>query len=68
MSPRDYDLFAKEKEPLLGTRYNRIVELIRVIGRSFGNINKDERTDSVRRLGNICQKVIDKGGDFIEDT
>ena len=34
----DYNLFAKVKEPLQGTRYN---ELIRAIGRSIRNINKD---------------------------
>ncbi|KAJ4430148.1 hypothetical protein ANN_22358 [Periplaneta americana] len=33
MSPCDYDLFAKMKEPLRGTRYNTRDELIRGIGR-----------------------------------
>ena len=46
MSPCDYDLFAKVKEPLRGTRYNTRDELIRAIGRSIRNINKDGRTDS----------------------
>ena len=43
----DYDLFAKVKEPLRGTRYNTRDELIRVIGRSIRNINKDGRVDGV---------------------
>ncbi|KAJ4437171.1 hypothetical protein ANN_17306, partial [Periplaneta americana] len=57
--PCDYDLFTKVKEPLRGTRYNTIDELIRAIGRSIRNINKDGRADGVRRLPNIWQKYTD---------
>ena len=42
-------------------RYNTRNKLIRAIGRSIRNINKDGRTDGVRRLPNIWQKVISKG-------
>ena len=56
MSPCDYDLFAKVKEPLRGTRYNTRDELIRAIGRSIRNINKDGCADGVRRLPNIWKK------------
>ncbi|KAJ4442473.1 hypothetical protein ANN_04059 [Periplaneta americana] len=66
MSPCDYDLFTKVKEPLQGTRYNTRGELIRAIGRSIRNISKDGRADGVRRLPNIWQKVINKEGDYIE--
>ncbi|KAJ4449293.1 hypothetical protein ANN_00691 [Periplaneta americana] len=55
--PCDYDLFTKVKEPLRGTRYNTRDELIRALGRSIRNINKDGRADDVRRLPNIWQKV-----------
>ena len=51
----DYDLFAKLKEPLRGTRYKIRDELIRAIGQSLRNINKDGRVDGVRRLPNIWQ-------------
>jgi transposase len=34
MSPHDYDLFAKMKEPLRGTRYSTRQEIIRAVGRS----------------------------------
>ncbi|KAJ4426651.1 hypothetical protein ANN_26449 [Periplaneta americana] len=64
--PCDCDLFAKLKEPLRGTRYNTRDELIRALGRSIRNINKYGRADGVRRLPNIWQKVINKGGDYIE--
>ncbi|KAJ4450669.1 hypothetical protein ANN_02098 [Periplaneta americana] len=54
--PCDYDLFTKVKEPLRGTRYNTGDELIRALGRSIRNINKDGRADGVRHLPNIWQK------------
>ena len=66
MSPCDYDLFAKVKKPLRGTRYNTRNELIRVIGQSIRNINKYGRTDGVRRLPNIWQKVINKGATILK--
>ena len=66
ISPCDYDLFAKEKEPLRGTRYNTRDELVRVIGRSIRNINKDGRADGVLRLTNIWQKMIYKGATILK--
>ena len=60
MSPCDYDPFAKVKEPLRRTRYNTKDELIRAIGWSIRNIKKDGRSDSVRRLPNLWQKMIKK--------
>ena len=60
MNPSDYDLFAKVKEPLQGTLYNTRDVLIRAMGRSIRNINKDGPADVVRRLPNIWQKVIHK--------
>ena len=59
----DYDLFTKVKEPLRGTWYNTIDELICAIGRSIWsiqNIKKDGCADGVRCLPNIWQKVINK--------
>ena len=61
ISPCGYDLFAKVKEPLRGTRCNTIDEIIGVIGWSIRNIVKDWRAYGVRRLSNICKKVINKG-------
>ena len=68
MSPCNYDLFAKVKELLRGTWHNTRDELIRAIGRSVRYINKDGRANGVGRLPNIWQKVINKGGDYIEGT
>ena len=68
MSPCDYDLLAKVKEPLRGTWDNTRDEFIRVIGRSIRRINKDGTADVVLRLPNIWQKVINKEGYHIEGT
>ena len=66
MSPHDYDLFAKVKESLRGTRYNTRDEFICAIWQSLRNINKDGRAEGVRRLPNIWQKLTNKEGDYIE--
>ena len=49
------------KKSLQRTRYNTREELIRAIGQSIQNINKDGCTDCVRHLPNTWQKVINKG-------
>ena len=60
MSPCDYDLFAKVKEPLRGIQYNTRDELIRAIEQSIWNINKDGCADCIQCLPNIWQKVKNK--------
>ena len=59
---------ARMKELLRETRQNTRDEFIRAIGRSIRNINKDGLADGVRRLPNIWRKVINKGGNYNEDT
>ena len=49
------------KESLRETRYYTNDEVIRAIGQSIRNNNKDGRADGVRRLPNISQKVTNKG-------
>ena len=51
----------QSEKSLRGTRHNTRDELIRAIGRSVRNINKDGRADGVRHLPNIWQNVINKG-------
>ena len=58
----------QSERTLRGTRYNTRDELIRDIGRSIQNINKDGRADGVRRLPNIWLKVIGNGDEYIEGT
>ncbi|PSN39634.1 hypothetical protein C0J52_27943 [Blattella germanica] len=66
MSPCDYDLLSKVKEPLRGNRYNTREAIIHAVGRSIRSINRNGRADGVRRLPNIWQKVISNAGDYIE--
>jgi transposase len=66
MSPCDYDLFTKMKEPLRGIHYNTREAIIRAVGRSLLDINRSGRADGVRRLPQIWQKVVHMGGDYIE--
>ena len=61
MSPCDYNLFVKVKEPLRGTGYKTRDELIRSIRRSIRKINKDGRVGGVRCPRNIWHKVINNG-------
>ena len=46
----------------------RITALIHTIGWSIRNINKNGRADGVQCLTYILQKVINKGGNYIEGT
>jgi hypothetical protein len=62
LSPCDYDLFAKMKEPLRGTCYNTREEIIRAVGQSLLDINRSGRADGVRRYPQIWQKVVHMGG------
>jgi hypothetical protein len=66
MSLCDYDLVAKMKEPLRGTRYNTREKIIRAVGRSLLDINRSGRADGVRRLPQIRQNVVQMGGDYTE--
>jgi hypothetical protein len=66
MSPCDYDLFAKMKEPLRGSVTTQDTINL-ATGRSLQGINRDGRADGVRRLPQVCQKVVGMGGDYIEE-
>ena len=66
VSSCDYDLFAKVKEPLRGIRDNTRYKLIRAIGWSIRNINKDGRADGVHRFTNIWEKVINKAATILK--
>jgi hypothetical protein len=53
MSPYDYDLFVKMKEPLRGTHYNTGEEITRAVRRSLLDINRSGHADGARRLPQI---------------
>ena len=59
-------LLQTERTSVRWTRYNTRDELIRTIGQSIRNINKDVRADGIRRLPNIWQKVINNGATILK--
>jgi transposase len=67
VSPCDYVLFPKMKEPLRRKRCNTRDAIIRAMGRSLQDINRDGPADGVRRLPQVWQKVVGMGGDYIEE-
>ena len=66
MRPCDYDRFVKMKEPLGGKHYDTREAIIRAIGRSLRDIDRDGRADGVRRLPYVWQKVVEMRGDYFE--
>jgi transposase len=53
MSPRDYDVFAKMREPRRWTHYNTREEIIPAVGRSLLDINRIGHADDISRLPQI---------------
>jgi histone-lysine N-methyltransferase SETMAR len=66
MSPCDYDLFPRLKEPLRGTRFQDIPSVLCAVGCSITEINRNNLADSIQRLPRIWQNVQDLAGDYIE--
>jgi hypothetical protein len=61
MSPCDYNLFAKMKEPLRGIRYNTREAIIRAVARSLLDINRScNRFTGLKRV--YYGAVIGMGG------
>jgi hypothetical protein len=57
-----YELFAKMKGPLRGTRYSTREEIIGAVGRSLLGFDRTGRADGVQHLTQIWQKVVHMGG------
>ena len=64
MSPGDYDLFSKIKEPLRGIRFQSRVDIQRALDRSVRVISRNGAADGVRRLRRIWQRILDLAGDY----
>jgi hypothetical protein len=66
MSPCDFDLFPKMKEPLRGKRFRSVEEVMQAVGWSLATINRNRSADGIRRLPQIWDKVDYMLGDYIE--
>lgn len=68
MSPPDYDLFPKLKEPFRGIRYDDLDELYGAVIAEVRRMNKRCLATGVRVLPKRWQSVIDHRGGYIEGS
>lgn len=66
MSPPDYDLFTKLKQPMRGRRFQSLEELSTAVTQAIRQMNKDGILDGIVRLPTRWDSVIEKQGDYIE--
>ena len=65
MSPPDFDLFPKLKQPMRGHRYSSLEELSAAVTQAVRQMNKDGLLDGIAKLSKRW-KVIENQGDYIE--
>lgn len=66
MSPPDFDLFPKLKQPMRGHRYSSLEELSAAVTQAVRQMNKDGVLDGIAKLSTRWNTVIEKQGDYIE--
>lgn len=66
MSPPDFDLFPKLKEPMRGRRYSSLEELSTTVTRAIRQMNKNGALDGIIKFPRRWDSVIQKQGDYIE--
>ncbi|KAL4154328.1 hypothetical protein QTP88_000207 [Uroleucon formosanum] len=66
LSPPDFDLFPKLKEPLRGIRFPNLDILNEEVSRRIRELNKDGVLCGIQALPKRWQSCIDKQGDYIE--
>ena len=66
LSPCDYDLISKLKEPLRDIRFQTVPDILRAVGRSARNIDRTGTATGIRCLPHRWQQVVDNAGDYIE--
>jgi len=67
ISPCDFDLIPKVKEPLRGRRFKTIPDVIDAVGRSVRTINKTGAAKGIMRLPHRWKRVLHNVGEYIED-
>ena len=64
MSPPDFDLFPKLKEPMRGRRYSSLEELSTTVTPAIRQMNKNGALDGIIKLPRRWDSVIQKQGDY----
>ncbi|XP_023710598.1 histone-lysine N-methyltransferase SETMAR-like [Cryptotermes secundus] len=66
MSPSDFDLFPKLKQPMRGHCFPSLEELSAAVTQAIQQINKDGVLDGIVKLPTRWDSVIEKQGDYTE--
>ena len=66
LSPCDFHLIPKMKEPLRGIRFRTVPEILKAVDRSIRTINITGAAKGILRLPHRWQRVVHNAGDYIE--
>jgi histone-lysine N-methyltransferase SETMAR len=66
LSPCDFDLITKMKEPFRGIRFRTVPEILQSVDRSIRTINTTGAAKGILRLPHRWQRVVHNVGDYIE--
>ena len=66
LSPCDFDLIPKMKEPLRGIRFRTVPEILQAVDRSIRTINTTRAAKVILRLPHRWQRVVNNAGDYTE--
>jgi transposase len=66
MSPADFDIFPKLKEPMRGHRFSSLEEVSAAVTGAIQGLNKTGTLNGIANLPKHRDAVIEKQGDYIE--
>ena len=66
LSPCDFHLIPKMKEPLRGIRFRSVPEILQAVDRSIRTINTTGAAKCILRLPHRWQRVVHNAGDYSE--
>ena len=66
LSPCDFHLIPKMKEPLRGIRFRTVPEILQAVDRSIRTINTTGAAKGILRLPHRWQRVVHNADDYIE--
>jgi len=66
MSPPEFDLFPKLKEPMCGHCFSSLEEVSAVVTRAIRGLNKSGTLNGIENLPKCWDTVIEKQGDYME--
>ena len=66
LSPCDFDLIPKMKEPLRGIRFRTVPEILQAVDRSIRTMNTTGAAKGILRLPHRWQRVVHNAGDYSE--